>query len=86
MIVQSLMDIVFSFIDFLLSLLPDVSLEQFFSVISNVTGITEIIKYGSAFFPVGLWTFFIGNVVFWKTILIGWACIEWLYKKIPGVD
>ena len=26
------------------------------------------------------------NVLLWITVQIGWAIIEWIYKKIPGID
>ena len=38
------------------------------------------------FFPVDVWAVFIGNVVTWTGIQYGWAIIEWIYKKIPGVN
>jgi len=38
------------------------------------------------FFPPDVWTTVMANVMFWLNVQFGWAVIEWVYKKIPGVD
>lgn len=38
------------------------------------------------FFPVDVWVVVLANVGFWLLIQFGWAIIEWVYKKIPGVN
>lgn len=37
------------------------------------------------FFPQDVWWLFISNLSFWLTAQLTWACIEWAYKKIPGI-
>lgn len=51
-----------------------------------ITSCVELIGYGLYFFPLDIWVFMIANFIGWQTIHMGWAIIEWIYKKIPGVD
>lgn len=38
------------------------------------------------FFPLDVWVIVIGNILFWLVLHFVWAVIEWVYKKIPGVN
>lgn len=38
------------------------------------------------FFPFDVWTIILANIGFWLFAQFAWAIIEWVYKKIPGVD
>lgn len=38
------------------------------------------------FFPVDVWAVVILNITFWLSIQFAWAIIEWIYKKIPGIN
>ena len=38
------------------------------------------------FFPVSVWAVLIANIAFWYVALYSWSAIEWVYKKIPGVN
>lgn len=46
----------------------------------------EWIQRGLIFFPVPIWVFAIGSIMFWSFGGIGWAIIVWIYQKIPGVS
>lgn len=38
------------------------------------------------FFPVDVWAVAIGSFVFWTSAQFAYAILEWLWKKLPGVD
>lgn len=38
------------------------------------------------FFPPEVFVITILNISFWITVQFAWAIIEWIYKKIPGVN
>ncbi|WZL74072.1 hypothetical protein QBE52_04860 [Clostridiaceae bacterium 35-E11] len=46
----------------------------------------NLLSKGLMFFPADVWFVVIGNVIFWMMAHMAWAIIEWLYKKLPGVD
>lgn len=46
----------------------------------------NLLSKGLMFFPRDVWAFVIGNIIFWLMAQLTWAIIEWVYKKIPGVD
>lgn len=47
---------------------------------------TILLSKGIAFFGADIWYVIMANVGFWLTVQFGWSVIEWVYKKIPGVD
>lgn len=38
------------------------------------------------FFPPEVYLVTMGNIAFWTTLLLSWSLIEWIYKKIPGIN
>lgn len=72
----------FSFARFILSLIPN-----FNGVNGEITGVFyELLSIGFYFFGAAPFMMVFASVVFWVGVDIGWTSIEWLYKKIPGVD
>lgn len=69
-----------AFIAFIISLLPSVDTNGVMSI-GN-----ELLRYGLAFVPAECWATFIATVIVFEGIQFSWAIIEWIYKKIPGVD
>lgn len=81
MIVQLLLTPIFLLIDSLLLLIPKNSdLPGWIQDTVNLLGIALM------FFPADVWYITISNICFWNFGHIGWAVIEWIYKKIPGID
>ena len=85
LIIELLLTPMFWLLDGILYRLPD------FSYLDPLHGydISEFIyllAYGFYIFPFSLFMIFIGNVLFWLALQMGWAIIEWVYKKIPGVN
>ena len=48
--------------------------------------VLDLIGYGVNFMGSSTFQLCISTIGFWFTIDMAWACIEWIYKKIPGVD
>ena len=46
----------------------------------------ELISWGLYFFPIDLWITCIANIILWIVVQVSWSTVEWVYKKIPGVD
>lgn len=46
----------------------------------------DLISTASFFFPFDLLVFLFSLFLFTTTFLLVWSMIEWVYKKIPGVD
>lgn len=69
-------------------------LKGFFAFINNegldlptwIDDTLKLIAKGMMFFPVDVYVIVIANIALWLTIQFGWAIIEWLYKKIPGIN
>lgn len=81
MIIQLLLSPIFGLLGMLVGLLPGGGgLPQW------VSSCVELIGYGLYFFPLDIWVFMIVNFLAWQSMHMAWAIIEWIYKKIPGVD
>ena len=52
----------------------------------SLGGFTTLLAQGFYVFPLSLFVIIIANVTFWKSTQMLWAIIEWVYKKIPGVN
>lgn len=81
MIVELLFNLLFGLVDIILSFLPSgYNIPnwgvQFYNVVSSAL----------AFFPSPVFVIVMANVSFWLTVHMGWAIIEWVYKKVPGID
>lgn len=82
MIFEVVLDFVFSAVVFLINLMPTLP-----SFVSN--GIDFFIKILSSsfyFFDAKAFNFLITTAISFYAVQFVWAIIEWIYKKIPGVD
>lgn len=52
----------------------------------NGIEIPVAIQHGAYFFPLDCLAVAISTFIVWYGILISWSTIEWVYKKLPGVD
>ena len=85
MIIELLLTPVFWLLDRILSWLPDFShLDPLYGY--DISGFINLLALGFFIFPFSLFMTFIGNVLFWLSLQMGWAIIEWIYKKFPGVN
>jgi len=81
MIIELLCTPLFLLLNLIISLLP-----EGFVIPSYITNTIEILKYPLSIFPIDLWILIISNVSFWYIAQVAWAIIEWVYKKIPGLN
>lgn len=81
MIIQLIFDALYSVIAGLLDKLP---------VIGDMPGWLDntlnVLSYGLMFFPIDVFISAIGSIAFWLLAHMVWAVVEWVYKKIPGID
>lgn len=81
MIVEALLGILFSFVKMIIGLLPKMNLTVYeFNTVKNVMWLVGYIM------PQHFTWALVGSLVFWNTTQYTWALVEWLYKKIPGVE
>lgn len=81
MIIESIIDIFFIPLQLLLNMLPSSIVE----LIPDFT-LPDIALMGAYFFPMDVIVFAISSWAAWYMIFMTWAIIEWVYKKIPGIN
>lgn len=81
MIIELLCTPIFFLIDSLISLIPVQT-----SLPGWIGDTADMLSKALLFFPVDVWVIVLGNIVFWHVALIAWAIVEWIYRKIPGID
>jgi len=81
LIIESIFNLLFGLVNIIISLLP--TLPQMPSFLSNTI---DLLKIPLSIFPLDLWIAIITNLSVWFVAQNGWAIVEWVYKKIPGVD
>lgn len=81
MIIESFLKILFDAVTGLINLLPN----AFYTVIAAFE-IPQGVKIAAYFFPLDCLVVAITSFLSWYAILLTWGVVEWLYKKIPGVD
>lgn len=81
MIVESIFNVFFVFIEFLLNKVPSA-----YSLPDWLATAIKLMYDVICFVPADVITVLFLNVSFWWGVHMLWAVIEWLYKKIPGVD
>ncbi len=87
MILEAVLKVLFSAIGFVIGWLPDLSgLDPLSEYSDALTTFVDFLAYGFLIFPAKLFFIFIGNVMFWLGAQMVWAVVEWVYKKIPGVN
>ena len=88
MLLELILTPIFALLQFLIGLIPEIPQNA-----THEAGFERYISYfldifsiGFVFFPFALFMFAISNVLFWLSLQMAWAVIEWIYKKIPGVN
>lgn len=81
MIIELLFNLIFGLVNFIISFIPSgYNLPNWFF------SFYDVVSNALAFFPRPVFIIVISNVGFWLAAHMGWAVIEWVYKKVPGVD
>lgn len=81
MILELLMSPFFLLIKLIISLFPSVQ-----GYTGDFGAMITFINLACYFFNPLILNIALANIVAWKTAHMGWAIIEWTYKKIPGVS
>lgn len=81
MIVELLLLPLWAVVDLAISVFPQFTMGAYNFITSS-----ELLRIGLFFLPDGFWSVFLSSVIFWLTANFGWAIIEWIYKKIPGIS
>lgn len=56
-----------------------------YTVINSID-IPQIVKHGAYFFPLDCLAAAISSFLIWYNATFIWSLVEWVYKKIPGID
>lgn len=81
MIVELLLSPVFFLVQSLLGMIDGI-----FSLPNWALQTIDLLTKAMMFFPLDVWGLVIANIVFWLLALFSWSAIEWIYKKIPGIN
>lgn len=81
MIIKVLMAPFWLLIDLLISLLPSTVVQSL-----SMSSVFDILAKGVSVIGLSNFALFLGSAIFWYTVQLTWAVIEWLYKKIPGIN
>ena len=81
MIIQALLSPVFAILKSLINFIP-----MGFDVPGWFTSFIAMVQKLLFFFPQDVFIVILAYGIFKSGALITWAIIEWVYKKIPGVD
>lgn len=82
MIIELLCTPLFVLIKLIVNLLPTTD----FALPNYISQTLDMLAVPLNLFPLDLWVLIISNVSFWYVAQMSWAGIEWVYKKLPGVD
>ncbi len=53
---------------------------------TSIVNTTELLIKAMQFFPSDVWIMVIGNIVFWITVHLIWAIIQFILKLIPFIN
>jgi len=84
MIIELLLSPIFALVNLIFNFLPDLS--DIDIVEYNMNAFVELLAIGFLIFPRSLFIAFVVNFMFWKNAQLIWSIVEWVYKKIPGVN
>ena len=83
MIFDTIFELMYAYVSGVIDLLP--SFPQF-EILSGLSGFLELLSWGLIFVDVSVFIWCIGV---WFSIYhfeFGYAILEWLWKKIPGIE
>ena len=83
MIVEGIFNAIFLVIDLIVTMIPSLT---GLNIASGLGGLGTLLAYGLFFFPIDLWVALLTNIALWLGFQGAWSIVEWVYKKIPGVD
>ena len=82
MITELLLSFFLAIPKFVIGLLPNVAIDT----LDGMAGLGTVLAYALYFFPVDIWIVVLANGVIMLTVAFGYGVLEWVWKKIPGVN
>lgn len=82
MVIAALLNVFFAAVYGICILMPSTA----YSLPNWSVSALKLISTGLKIFPRDVWIAVLSNGLFWVTLHFTWVLIEWIYKKIPGVD
>lgn len=82
MLIELILAPLWGLVSLLISLIPSLSYVNG----TIMEGFYHFIQLGLYFCGSSPFVLILANVLFWISVQIGWAVIEWIYKKIPGIS
>lgn len=83
LMIRPLFDLFFGIVRFIISLLPNLSVNTGLYLGGIVPKqFLQVLNY----LPLSYFGLFFKSVAFYTVLQLSWSIIEWIYKKIPGVD
>lgn len=83
MIIDTILDFIYIYINEVVDLIPSLPAFEF---ISGISGFFEILSWGLIFIDVNV---FIGCLGVWFAVYnfeFSYSILEWVWKKIPGIE
>ena len=81
MLIKLMLTPFFKFINYIIDLLPELP-----QIPDWFLSTARLLSRPLSIFPSDVWIAIFVNVGLWIVIDFSWIIIEWIYKKIPGVD
>lgn len=81
MIIESVLNLLFGLVRLIIAFIP-----TGFALPGWLTNFITFVGTGLSFFPSNVFTISISNIAFWLGVQMTWAIVEWLYKKVPGLN
>lgn len=82
MLLEGVFNVFFTLISFLISLIPSTGS----TVSGSISSVLDLLGYGIYIVGPVCFVTVVGSFITWTTINFAWAIIEWIYKKIPGIN
>ncbi|MDE5782240.1 MAG: hypothetical protein K2I03_12320 [Lachnospiraceae bacterium] len=82
MVTEAILTLIFGVLKHIINFIP----ETLFELPEYSLYFFKMVAAGLSFFPADLFRVCVANILFWILIQYGWSFVEWVYKKIPGVD
>lgn len=81
---EAIFNVIFGFMLGIFNLLPNSTLT--YDHYSWVNTLLQALAYFNSFIGNDMFLVVIGHSIFFWTAEVMWSIVEWIYKKIPGVD
>lgn len=82
MIVEFFLEVIFQVVYLIVEALPN----ALFNIPNWGVQTLKLVRIGLGLFPSDVWLLCVGSGILWFWAHLNWKTLEWIYKKIPGVN